>query len=169
MRYSVRVATKTDGPAIGEAHGEAWRVAYQQLFTEEFLAEAVRDRRTRWSRLLSEGALNGLLLVVEDESASVVGFHHSGPGEDDLFDAEVYGFYLHPEHWGSGAAEVLMSEGLATQRNGGASNCNLWTHEGGDRARAFYERTGWRLTGRTRTHDFGDVQPAPLVEYQATL
>lgn len=155
----------TDAAAIGEAHGEAWRVAYRPLFTERFLSEAVGDRRARWQQLLNDGALDGVLLVVEHESAGVVGFHHAGRSEDERFDAEVYGFYLHPEHWGSGAAEVLMREGLARQQHGGATTCNLWN----ERARAFYERSGWRSTGRTRLHEFGDVRPAPLVEYETTL
>ena len=168
MRYGVREATAVDGAAIGEAHGEAWRVAYRPLFTEPFLWDAIGERRTRWRQLLIDG-IDGVLLVVEHESAGVVGFHHAGPSDDQRFDAEVYGFYLHPEHWGSGAASLLMREGLEQQQQTGAVMCHLWSHAGGERARAFYERSGWRATGRTRLHDFGDVRPAPLVEYATPL
>jgi len=170
MRYRARTATATDAAAIGDAHGEAWRVAYRPLFTEGFLDRAVEDRRLRWHHLLTAGDLDGVLLVVEHDEGGVVGFHHAGPSEEtNEFDAEVYGFYLHPDHWGTGAANVLMSDGLARQRQAGAATCHLWTHAGGERARAFYERTGWRMTGRTRAHDFGDVQAAPLVEYERSL
>jgi GNAT superfamily N-acetyltransferase len=169
VKYCARKATATDASAIGEAHAEAWRVAYRPLFTHHFLARAVEVRRVRWQHLLTAGHLDGVLLVIEHEEVGVVGFHHAGPSETSGFDAEVYGFYLHPGHWGSGAADVLMSDGLACQRETGAATCHLWTHEGGERARAFYERTGWRVTGRTRSHDFGDIQPAPLIEYETTL
>lgn len=170
MKYRARNATAADASAIGAAHAEAWRVAYRLLFTEHFLASAVEDRRVRWQHLLTAGDLGGVLLVIEHEEAGVVGFHHAGPAEEASgFDAEVYGFYVHPGHWGSGPAEVLMGDGLARQRQAGAATCHLWTHAGGERARAFYERTGWHVTGRTRSHDFGDVKPAPLIEYQTTL
>ena len=44
----------------------------------------------------------------------------------------------------------------------GFSHMRLWTPEGAARARRFYEREGWTLTGRVhRRSDFG----LPMVEY----
>src|SRR5579863_6744260 len=48
MPIIVRAATELDAAAIGEAHAESWRIAYQPLFSPEFLAKAVEDRRAMW-------------------------------------------------------------------------------------------------------------------------
>ena len=59
----VRRAERRDADAIGEAHGEAWRVGYANLFSVSALTASVTERRTRWTGLLAEGHLEGDLIV----------------------------------------------------------------------------------------------------------
>ena len=68
MPIIVRDATELDAAAIGEAHAESWRIAYQPLFSSDFLAAAVEDRRAMWPGVFAnEGFSYTTLLVAEDE------------------------------------------------------------------------------------------------------
>lgn len=169
----VRGATKADAAAIGEVHAEAWRVAYANVFTPGALAIAVSHRRNTGDALtaqlvadcepqLQDGSK--LLVVVTDDR--VVGFAHCGSGPGTALAPEIYACYVHPESWGTGAAQVLWTEIQAALPPTTVAPRVLWTLAGAVRARTFYERRGWVLTGRTRDHDFGVGQVVPLVEYR---
>jgi GNAT superfamily N-acetyltransferase len=169
VTYRVRLATVDDATAIGEAHAEAWSVAYRSLFDAAFLMEAVNERRHRWSVVMStDGHVTGHLLVAEHVEHGVVGFAHSArlPDTDE---GEVFGFYVHPDHWGTAAAQAMMQASLAALRRDGCQRARLWTHARATRAQGFYEKVGWSRSGATKHEDFGDGLPAPLVEYRTDL
>ena len=52
--------------------------------------------------------------------------------------------YVDPDHWGAGIGAALHDVAVAS----GARN--LWVLRANTRARAMYERRGWRLTDRVR-------------------
>jgi GNAT superfamily N-acetyltransferase len=63
---------------------------------------------------------------------------------------------------GHGVATELMRAAVAEAEKRGFSYMRLWTPAGAGRARRFYEREGWTLTGRVHRHsDIG----LPTVEY----
>lgn len=64
--------------------------------------------------------------------------------------------------WGSGVADVLHEQILAGMRERGFSSACLWTPTGQARARAFYERHGWRASG---AEDPDNELGLELVEY----
>lgn len=107
------------------------------------------------------------VLVVEADGV-VVGFTHFGPCEQDEEAEEVFALYVHPDHWGTGAAQSLSRHAIERLKKRGIQRIVLWTPFGANRARAFYERNGWALTGRTSERDFGDGRPQKLVEYELT-
>jgi ribosomal protein S18 acetylase RimI-like enzyme len=61
---------------------------------------------------------------------------------------EVYGFYVHPSAWGTGAAPALMSRCEEFLRDEGFTSAVLWVLRDNPRALAFYEKAGWRFTGQ---------------------
>ena len=161
----MRRAEGRDAAAIGEAHAEAWRVGYADLFSASALEASVAERRTRWTRLLPEAEVEGDLLVAEDGDGVVVGFIHVGPAHDAGHDGAVYGLYVHPDAWGTGVAAALLAAGTGCLLDRGRRLLHLWAHSDAERARRFYEKHGWTFTGRTMDYFFGDPIPSPLVEY----
>ena len=160
----VRDATPDDAAAIGRAHAEAWRVAYDGLFAAEWLESAVAERLQRWTVALPhllEGA--GEVLVVEVGGA-VVGFLHAGAADDGAVGV-VFGLYVHPDNWGSGAGTMLLSEGVGRLHAAGFDRVVLWTMKAAHQARTFYEHRGWEVTDATLMHDFGAGQERLLVQY----
>ncbi len=160
----VRGAELEDSAAIGDAHAEAWRVGYSGLFESEWLHSAVEERRTRWNRSLPELLAGGTTVMVVETEGHVVGFVIFGPCEEGV-GGEVFALYVHPDHWGTGAAQALSGHAIERLRADRFEQITLWTLGGAGRARAFYAHNGWALTGRTAERVFGDGRPRELVEY----
>lgn len=172
QRIDVRPAVSDDAEAIAEAHVAAWRVAYRGVVPDEVLDSPALDeaRRRGWrSRFDDREAFvppgwdpNDELFAAEIDGR-VVGFGNVGrewndPGVDqtagdgrddaDVRRGEIYGFYVHPDAWGSGVADSLMDSCHRSLRRRFRS-ATLWVLRDNPRARRFYERHDW-------THPAGD-------------
>lgn len=156
----IRDARPEDAAALAEVHAEAWAVGYARQFPPDVLAAEVEHRRTAWGpeTVVASGSDGEVLLVAEDE-VGVCGFVHGVPGQ-------VGGLYVHPRAWGTGAAAALIEAVLP--RIGG-DDVVLWTLEGSGRARRFYTRTGWLLTGAERDREFLGGVTRRLVQYARRL
>jgi len=62
--------------------------------------------------------------------------------------------YVTPESWGQGVGGTLHDFALDRLRETGIQEARLWTLAENRRARTFYEKRGWTLTGRTRLVPF---------------
>ena len=176
----IRPARPDDADAVARAHVDAWRVGYRGLFPDEFLdsAEFEATRFDRW-RSGAWANLDGSRLFVPVLDGRVVGFGHAGPERvEPACDAsgselpapvaaergEVYGFYVHPSAWGSGVATPLMASCTESLVQVGFPTAVLWVLRDNPRARRFYERVGWSLSGAT-----GEWQGVAEVQYSITL
>jgi GNAT superfamily N-acetyltransferase len=168
----VRLGTVEDGPGIGEVHAASWEAAYESFLDPEFLRRAVMGRREGWRFAISHVLSRSHLVLVAGYNDRVLAFSDSGLNDEHT--AEVFGFYGHPEGWGSGLAALLMEETCAVLSTV-ASRVVLWTPDQAHRARHFYERMGFALTGRTRTEELSDwgadptFAPVATVEYERDL
>jgi len=107
-----------------------------------------------------------------------MGCAHTGDSDDeqsvraddaaDRF-GELFGFYVDPDVWGSGAATVLMDAALEHLAEIGHDRAVVWTLTGAARARRVYEKTGWTETGRTDVWDRYPSHPVPELEYAHPL
>jgi GNAT superfamily N-acetyltransferase len=81
--------------------------------------------------------------------------------------AELYALYVAPAWWSTGTGRALMQRVLAEVRAEGYPRIILWVLAENARARRFYERSGFRLSGETQVlHGLGDV---PEVCYEQAL
>lgn len=187
----VRDARPDDADGLAAAHIEGWRVGYRGLFPDEYLDDPLfastrleRWRMWTWQEFVGSEMLSA---VVDDR---VVGFAHVGPertpdGEVTV-DAtargprfeqpvgEVYGFYLHPDAWGSGVATVLMERALERLRAQGHAAAVLWVLRDNPRARGFYEKAGWQWSGLATMWPgplttVRPPEPVPEVQYSTLL
>jgi GNAT superfamily N-acetyltransferase len=167
MVQVVRDAIPDDAESIGEAHAEAWRIAYDELFPRALSDAAVDLRRSMWVGFVGDPALGGTLLVAE-EAGEVVGFIHFGPtsGNDEI--GEVYGLYVLPSSWGTGSAQALMDRAVASLAES-FSVAILWTHAEAHRAQRFYAKSHWTETGNHRQETTWDGLAFPAVEYERVL
>ncbi len=187
MPIQVRVAQPEDADAIAAAHIEGWRVGYRHVFATEFLdaPEFASSRLERWRGWTwSEFAYSELFVVLLRDR--VVGFGHIGPERatpvcdqsgiatipvitTTLTRGEVYGFYLHPDAWGSGAASALIARCHEYLRDEGFTEAVLWVLRDNPRARVFYEKSGWYATGQEMMFEPQNAEPVPEVQYIVQL
>lgn len=60
----------------------------------------------------------------------------------------LHGFYVVPDHWGTGVAAELHEAALEAMAD--CPELRLWVLAENHRARRFYEKHGWRENGDTR-------------------
>jgi ribosomal protein S18 acetylase RimI-like enzyme len=85
--------------------------------------------------ILEEAAIaRGMVAGVRDESEPAV--------------VHLMAMWVHPNIRGSGGADELVAAVIAWTRSVGAKLVRLKVIQGNDRARGFYERMGFRTTGR---------------------
>ncbi|MHB1596012.1 MAG: GNAT family N-acetyltransferase [Streptosporangiaceae bacterium] len=68
--------------------------------------------------------------------------------------AELYAIYVLPGYWSAGAGRALMAEVIYRTRAAGYPALTLWVLQDNDRARRFYERAGFRVTGQSLALDW---------------
>jgi ribosomal protein S18 acetylase RimI-like enzyme len=175
----VRDATIDDADAIATVHIDGWRGGYRGIVPDEYLdsEEFATSRRDRWREWAWQSTVGSRLFVVTIHDR-LVGFGYAGPerlGHDAASTArargEVYAFYLHPTAWGSGGAGALMSRCEEFLRDEGYESAVLWVLRDNPRARAFYEKAGWCVTGEESNFALAD-SPAtnvPEVQYDVRL
>ena len=149
VSFVVREAVPEDAGDIAAAHTEGWRRGYRGLIADDILdSEAFADARVEgWQAMLAgqlpdiRRAEDSIYVAVDGERA--VGFGHIGLDRERPGDrSELLGFYVHPDFWGTGAAQSLIERcHLGLERFGLAAV--LWVLRDNPRARAFYERNGW--------------------------
>jgi len=168
--FSTFQATAADGDVVGEIHAESWQAAYADFFAPAFFAEAVRDGRGKWHDRLAAGNGTGQDTVLLAALAGrPLSFSYFGPSPARPGWAEIFGFYSHPDGWGTGSANALMTASLSTLREKGFGRVHLWTLRDTPRSRRFYAKSGFTESGAVRGHDFGDGNPVDQVEYALDL
>jgi GNAT superfamily N-acetyltransferase len=130
------------------------------------------DMEIEGARMQAEIARPGTWIEVAEVDGTVAGHvafmpartHQRGHevGEDV---AHFWQLFVRREFWGAGVASRLMADALAEARAQGFRAMRLFTPEGQERARRFYEREGWTQHGAPFEAGLG----IPLVEYRREL
>lgn len=158
----VRPATVQDARVIAEIHVEAWRVAYDGVVPADVLTnQSVQRRADWWTRCLRAPAGDVVRVAVAVSSDEVVGFCAVGPSRDDDAPAtvgEVHAIYVAPAIWAGGAGSALLAEGEQWLREEvGCREATLWVLQQNRKARAWYERRGWRWDHSRRQEQQGGL------------
>ncbi|MEV7007942.1 GNAT family N-acetyltransferase [Streptosporangium sp. NPDC051022] len=167
--FTVFPASPDDGDAVGEIHSESWRATYHGFFSPEFAAEAIRQRRHKWHGVLAELAESGNTVMLGAMDGRPLAFSYFGPSATRPGSAEIFGFYGHPDGWGSGVASVLMTASVERIREDGFGHVHLWTLRDTPQSRRFYTKSGFTESDVVRDHDYGDGTPIAQVEYELFL
>jgi GNAT superfamily N-acetyltransferase len=116
----------------------------------EFPEDAIR---ADWISALADPDGETYIACEDDEAVGVVSV---GRGV-------LQTLYVLPEFWSRRLGSTLHDFALVRLRETNVQEARLWTLTENHRARVFYEKRGWSLTGRTRVVPF---PPHPIdVEY----
>lgn len=162
----VRRATAGDADAIARVQERGWQRAYRHVFPVEELDRGGFIYPERWRSRLEHPPLGWTTLVAED-AGEVVGFASVGPNRDGSGIGELYAIYVDPDRWSDGVGHALI-ERAEDQLRAEYAGATLWVLEDNPRARAFYERHGWRADGAVTAEERWGVR-APEVRYRKEL
>ena len=179
----IRLASAADAPAIARVRYESWRAAYAGIIPAEIIErvtgryDAGREQTVfasrPWRRTLvaeqtpppasAPGEIVGYASYGPERGPGGIPLaHRSGPQTRPETGAgrraELYALYVAPAWWSTGTGHALTRRVLDETRSEGYPRISLWVLEQNARARRFYERSGFRLQGRTHVmHELGGV------------
>ena len=139
----IRRSSRDEAETHFEIQRAACIAAFAHIFPPDRYPFPDEEVRRRWREF------GGRVLVAERAGHPV--------GLAAVEDCWLAGFYVRPEHWGTGVAAELHDAALAELPD--CPEIRLWTLDENHRARRFYEKRGWRSNGETRVVPF---PPNPL-------
>ena len=110
----------------------------------------------------------GAFLTLEDGRIVGTAYIACARDEERAGYGEIVSLYLLPEATGKGYGRQLMLAALDKCRQDGMTAACLWVLAENHHARGFYERMGFRASGRTKTEAIGG-DLLPLTEYTLPL
>ena len=174
MRHSrvmstTRVAEPADAAAISAVLGEAFE-GYRSWAPSDWAPPVLTPAGVaRFADALGRSDV-WCLLALDDER--VIGhvalslFSIEDPEPPPVGTINLWQLFVRPGWQGRGIATWLMDAAASEARRRGFTRMRLWTPQGQSRARRFYERESWTLTGGVHEDSpFG----LPVVEYSRTL
>jgi GNAT superfamily N-acetyltransferase len=144
-----------DADAIGTVWQRAALVGYEGIFPPDAAPPTPQQLAARSRQAIAAQAHNALVLVAchTGPERTVVGTIAAVPDPDESSRAVLLRLYVDPGHWGRGIGRRLHDVALDHLRRAGYRIVVLWVLEQNIRARAMYERWGWRITqGRHTEH-----------------
>jgi GNAT superfamily N-acetyltransferase len=145
----VREATEDDTDAIATLHVRSWQVAYAGIMPDDVLAALDPAEFARRRREYLADPRPGAQTLVAVRGGAIVGFAVFGPYRhgEETGGGEVYGIYVHPDHWWGGAGTALIEEAVARLDR----PVRLWVLDANEPSRRFYERRGFTADGAVDT------------------
>jgi GNAT superfamily N-acetyltransferase len=143
-----RRASVADAVALLTLEQEASTAALTHVFPPERYPYPAADVLARWHLVLADPDTEVVVLDGEEGLDAAVAYDASGT---------LRQLAVTPSRWGTGLGTHAVRHAVSVLRRRGHDRPRLWCLADNVRARAFYERLGWRVTGET--------QPAPWPPY----
>jgi GNAT superfamily N-acetyltransferase len=164
-----RLATPSDAAAVAATISEGFET-YLAWAPSDWTPPVVGEGDPAWfAGALARPDVWFLVAVIDGAVIGHVAVSLStreDPGPPPPGTVFVWELFVRPAWHGGGVATVLMRAAVTEALRRGFSHVRLWTPEGAGRARRFYEREGWTLTGHVhRRSEFG----LPTVEYGRSI
>lgn len=142
--YKIREAEQGDCNGIGKVYCDSWNATYQKLLPKTCL-----DSLTAANCAPDKVSIDDLVLVKQER---VLGICHvsEARNRDNKVWGEIVAIYLLPEIWGSGAGSELLQRALKKLKQDGFKNMCLWVLKDNIRARKFYQKNGFIISGDER-------------------
>lgn len=149
---TIQKATPSDAETCADIQTKSWQAAFRGILSDEELARATDKARVTamYTRVLARPEMHGSLLRVDGAPHCVAVWAPSRDADTADF-AELVCIHSLPGNWRRGYGSMMMEHLLAEMRAAGYQNAMLWVFAANTRARRFYEKYGWTLTGRRRT------------------
>lgn len=147
----IRRATPADAAVCAHIQTASWKAAFDGIVPAGELARATDEPRVleMYERALARPEMHGLILSI-DGAPHCMAFWSKSRDDDADGQAELICIHSLPANWRRGYGTLMMEHALVNMRTAGFKSVMLWVFERNTRARKFYEKCGYALTGRSR-------------------
>lgn len=152
----IRKARLNDINSLANIHSLSWKEAYKNIFSEKFLKNLrteifLENRKKKFRRDIEENSMLDFFIIEFSEKAiGILILSSLQKITKDKNVAEIIAIYLLPEFWNSGFGKEILSFSIARAKDFGAKKIFLWVVVENKRARKFYEKNGFVVTGRKK-------------------
>jgi ribosomal protein S18 acetylase RimI-like enzyme len=147
-----RDARPDEADAIARFHFEVRAEAFGRFLPPELArVRTAEERAAQWGEFLADPGLGrSRFLTLAEEEAVLVGFVAGGPTRRPVpgYDAQIHSIYVRGDRRGRGIGERLLRDCAHRLGAAGYARLSLFTPEGNEAARRFYERLGGHIVQR---------------------
>lgn len=134
----IRLAVPGDELAVAQIHVRAWQHGYRGMIPDAYLdSMRAEDRAARYTFGVAGAPITSVAL---DAANSIIGFV-------TIKDDELAALHVEPDLWRRRVGTRLLAHALTQLASSGVSRAWLHVLTGNTRARSFYERDGWTVSG----------------------
>lgn len=156
-----------DRLAVSGIYEASWKYVYRDILPRDYLESIPAGR---WAFRLDGGERTTLVML---EEGRYIGTSSCCASRFPEFDGwgEIVSLYLLPEYMGRGFGKPLLEATVAALAGQGYRDVFLWVLEENRRARAFYEKMNFQLSGARRADVIGGktVREAAYCRVDSTL
>lgn len=156
----IRQAVLSDAGAIAAVHVASWRESYQGMVPDDYLAALDVDQRAAsWRAALESGTPEIWVASDADRVVGWIAFAAARDADAAPTTGEIWALYLRRSHWQRQLGAALLKTACACLSQRGFESVVLWVFARNERARRFYERSGFQAeTLSLRQFELGGAQ-----------
>lgn len=158
MDYEIERVKLGDEMILAHIQTESWKAAFKDILSPEVLTKyANADKATMmYRRLIEQNIGNAYLLKVQGKPHCIAWWDVTREKDMPGY-AELICIHSLPNQWRKGYGSKMMDTVLHDIVNAGYTKVMLWVFEENERARKFYEKHGFKTTGKVKS-DIGAAE-----------
>ena len=148
---TIRRAVPGDEAVLAYIQTESWKAAFADILPLDELERCTNLQKTEqmYHNILRREGCNMAIEFVEDQPHCIAAW---GKNRCDLGDTvgELICIHSLQDNWAKGYGSAMMHHALAELQQQGYESVILWVFEANNRARRFYEKHSFSLTGEKK-------------------
>lgn len=157
------VQKSDDRLKISRIYEESWKFAYRGIVPQDYLDSIPAGR---WADCVDREGVNSIIMVENDEFIGTSSYCRSRSPEFSDF-GEIISIYLLPQYIGRGYGRLLLNAAVRELTELGFRDIFLWALAENQRARRFYEKSGFMQTEHCMEHMVGGKKLLEVQYYRA--
>lgn len=145
---------------ISYVYEQSWKSAYKGIIPKSYLNSIPTGR---WADRIDSFGRNTLIVLEQGRIIGTSSFGKSRFADMSCY-GEIYSIYLLPEYVGKGIGKALLTAVIEALLTLEYHDVFLWVLEENEHARQFYEREGFKCSGKFLNDNIGG-RPIREVEY----
>lgn len=152
MNITIRKAKLGDEKTLAYIQTESWKSAFADIISAKNMERCtdITKAETMYENVLKSGYAEISILEI-DENPHCIAAWSKARNPEFSDSAELICIHSLCDNWGKGYGTMMMNHIFNKIKNSGYNSVLLWVFEKNTRARSFYEKHGFVLTGNTQT------------------